>query len=105
MWSGEGKKVFLGGGRQALLAACRLPGSLRIPPLFALCSGALACRSVGIYALVAYRCMSRALGAYALLHWLDVLTHPSGGPLFGFIVTFVPGVHLRGYAKAVQRSP
>jgi hypothetical protein len=46
--------------------------------------------------------MSRALGAYALLHWLDVLTHPSGETLFGFIVTFAPGVHpCCGYAWRV----
>jgi hypothetical protein len=93
-------------GRAAgMLAVFRLPGSLRNPPLHALYSGALAYRSVG------HLCFGglpvRVPGAEHLCSAaLDVLTHPSGGPLFGLIVISAPGVHLpRGCALRCVAQP
>jgi hypothetical protein len=53
--------------------------------------------------------MSRELSAYALLHWLDVLTHPSGDRLLGFIVIrgspeFIYAATLRQCSVAPDRA-
>jgi len=76
-----------------MLAACRLPALCGTHP-FSRATLHLLTARLSFYALVAYRCTSRALSAYALLHQLNVLTHPSGDRFFGFIVIPVPGVHL-----------